>query len=84
MVTERLEVRLDSERRRMLEELAELEDTSISETVRSLIDRAYEERMLQRRLEAVRRIATANVGEALEPEELNRLLDEAHYPGDLC
>ena len=83
MVTERLEVRLDPEDRQKLEKLAEDEQRSLSETVRCLIDQAYEAYMLERRRAAVRRIASANVGEALEPEELNRLLDEAHSPGDL-
>ncbi len=83
MVTERLDVRLDSERRRKLEELAEREQASVSETVRNLIDRAYEDQLRERRQAAVRRIASAEVGEALEPDELNRLLNEAHSAGDL-
>jgi hypothetical protein len=83
MVAERLEVRLDQERKRKLEELAQEEEASVSETVRKLIDRAHEDYMRERRLAAARRIANANVGEALEPEDLNRLLNEAHSPGDL-
>jgi hypothetical protein len=84
MVAERLEVRLDQERRRKLKELAEDEEATVSETIRMLIDRAHEDYMLERRLAAVQRIANANAGEALEPEELNRLLNEAHSPGNLC
>jgi hypothetical protein len=83
MVTERLQVRLDPEDRLKLEKLAEQEQISVSETVRKLIDRAYEDYMRERRLAAVRRIATANVEDVPEPEELNRQLDEAHSPGDL-
>ena len=83
MVTERLEVRLDPEDRRKLEKLAEDEQRSLSETVRCLIDQAYQAYMLERRRAAVRRIATANVEFTPDPEELNRQLNEAHSPGDL-
>jgi predicted transcriptional regulator len=84
MVTERLEVRLDPADRRKLAKLAEEERRTLSDTIRCLIDQAYEAYMLERRREAARRIAEAYVGEAMEPEELNRLMDEAHSPGDLC
>jgi predicted transcriptional regulator len=83
MVGERLEVRLDKELRRQLEELAGQDQTSFSETVRHLIAKAYEERLRERRIAAARRLSKLQVGEALEPEELCRLLDEAHSSGDL-
>lgn len=83
MVTERLDVRLDPERRRKLEELAEHKQVSVSDTVRELIDKAYEDRSIERRLQAVERIANANVEDVPEPEVLSRQLDETYSAGDL-
>ena len=83
MTTERLEIRLDSERRRKLEELAEMEDESISETVRLLIDRMYETARRERRIQAVARLAALEVEDVPEPEELSRQLSETYSAGDL-
>jgi Arc/MetJ-type ribon-helix-helix transcriptional regulator len=84
MVTERLEVRLDREHRAKLERLAEKRQASVSEVVRSLIDRFYEEDVLrEQRIRAARQLGEMKVGEPLEPEELSKLLNEAHSPGDL-
>lgn len=82
MTTERLEVRLDSERRRKLEELAEMEDESISETVRLLIDRMYETARRERRRQAAARLAALEVEAVPEPEELSRQLNETYSAGD--
>ena len=83
MVTERLDVRLDPERRRKLEKLAEQEKSSVSNTVRKLIDQAYESQMLEYRRTLVKRIANARVEDVPDPDELSRQLNEAHSPGDL-
>ena len=42
-ITNRLDVRLDTEHRRRLEELAKRRGEAISEVVRGLIDAAYED-----------------------------------------
>jgi len=83
-MTSRLEVRLDEVRRRKLEELAHERDASITRVVQELIDRAYEEDVIRkRRKDAAERLAGLEVGKPMSPDELSRLLDEAHRPGDL-
>ncbi len=81
MVSERLEVRLDPERRRKLAELAEQKHAPISDLVRAMIDEAYEEALVGRRLEAVRRISQLGIEDVPEVEELNRQLEGAHDAG---
>ena len=49
-MTDRLEIRLDAERRRKFEELAQSRQTSISDLVRALLDREYEEWLRGERL----------------------------------
>ena len=83
MTADRLEVRLDSERRRKLEELAEMEDESISQTVRLLIDHVYEEKRRERRIRAAERLAALEVEELPDPEELSRQLNETYSAGNL-
>ena len=78
MTTERLEVRLDSELKRKLDQIAEIREESISDVVRELIARAYEDAMLERRLLAVQRIAEANVEEMPDPEELARQMNNRY------
>ena len=79
----RLDVRLDDERRRRLEELAEDRSAPISEVVRRLIDDAYEEIMRERRMEAVERLAALEVEDTPDPDTLSRELEAAHEPGGL-
>jgi len=81
MTTERLEVRIDSELRRKLDELAKAEGSPVSVLVREMIETAYEEALLTRRLEAVRRIAESELEDVPDMETLRRQLDEAHDPG---
>ncbi|HEU0074148.1 MAG TPA: hypothetical protein VFS30_09060 [Dehalococcoidia bacterium] len=83
MVTERLDVRLDPERRRKLEELAEHRQASVSDTVRELIDQAYEDEAREHRLKLVREIAGLNIEDVPDPEELSRQLAQTHDLGDL-
>jgi hypothetical protein len=83
MTTERLEVRLDADRRRKLEELAEMEDESISETVRLLIDRTYDATKRERRMRAAARLVALEVEDVPDPEELSRQLNETYSAGDL-
>jgi Arc/MetJ-type ribon-helix-helix transcriptional regulator len=83
MITERLEVRLDSERRQKLAELVERERASISEVIRRLIDQAYEDSLRERRLELVREIAALEIEDVPDPDELSRQLDRTYDIRDL-
>ena len=75
----RLEVRLDDERRRRLDEIVEERGLAISEVVRGLIDDAYETVMRERRRKAVRRLV--ELEDPPDPAQLSRELEAAHEPG---
>jgi hypothetical protein len=75
-------MRLEAEERAKLEEMAE-DRASLSDTVRRLIDDAYEVLMRARRNEAAERLINANVGDPPELDELKRLINEAASPGNL-
>jgi hypothetical protein len=83
MVTERLDVRLDQERRRKLRELAAEQGAPVSEMVRRLIDRAYEETLVTRRTRAARELGRLEIEEVPNPETLRRQLEAAHESGGL-
>ena len=82
-MTNRLNVRLDVEHRRRLEELAQEKGAAISDVVRSLIDGAYEDILRSRRKAAVERLIGLNVEEPPDPDTLSRELEAAHEPGGL-
>ncbi len=79
----RLDVRLDVEHRRRLEELAQESDEAISDVVRRLIDGAYEDIQRTRREAAVEQLIALNVEVPPDPETLSRELEAAHEPGGL-
>ncbi len=79
----RVDVRLDVEHRRRLEELAQEKGAAISDVVRSLIDGAYEEILRTRRKEAIERLIGLNVEDPPDPDALSRELEAAHEPGGL-
>ena len=79
----RLDVRLDAERRRRLEELVAERGMPISEVVRRLIDDAYEDVMRRRRMEAVERMVNLNVEHLPDAATLSRELEKAHEPGGI-
>ena len=79
----RLDVRLDTERRRRLEELAAAKAKPISEMVRGLIDDAYEDVLRQRRRQAVERLIRLEVEDPPDAATLSRELEAAHEPGGL-
>jgi hypothetical protein len=83
MAVERLDVRLDLERRRKLRELAAEHRIPVSETVRRLIDRAYEESLGVRRKRAARELAGLQIEDVPDPETVNRQLEAAHEPSGL-
>ena len=82
-MTNRLDVRLDSEHRRRLEQLAQERGVAISEVVRGLIDGAYEDVLRARRKQAVERLIGLNVEDSPDPDTLSRELEAAHEPGGL-
>ena len=79
----RLDVRLDAERRRRLDEIVEESGTPISEVVRRLIDDAYERVALERRKGAVARLISLEVEDPPDADALCRELEAAHEPGGL-
>ena len=79
----RLDVRLDAEQRRRLEELVAERVEPISEVVRCLIDDAYEGIMRERRRAAVARLAELAVEDPPDAATLSRELEAAHEPGGL-
>ena len=82
-MAKRLDVRLDVEHRRRLEELAGESGVPISEVVRSLIDCAYEDIVRARRKQAIERLIGMNVEDPPDPDTLSRKLEVAHEPGGL-
>ena len=82
-MTNRLDVRLDAEQRRRLEEIAQEKELPISEVVRRLIDAAYEDILRTRRKQAVERLIGLNVEAPPDPDTLSRELEVAHEPGGL-
>ena len=79
----RLDVRLNAEQRRRLEELAEEQGAPISDVVRHLIDEAYEGVMRERRKRAVERLMRLAVEDPPDADALSRELEAAHEPGGL-
>ena len=82
-MTNRLDVRLDTEYLQRLEELARENGVPISEVVRRLIDGAYEDLLRARRKQAVGKLTGLNLEEPPSPETLARELEAAHKPGGL-
>ena len=83
MATERLHVRLDQERRRKLRELAAAQGTAVSEMVRRLIDRAYEDTLAALRKRAAQEIGRLQIEDVPDPPALHRQLEGAHEPGSI-
>jgi len=84
MRTERVEVRLDPQTRGKLEEVAAARGSSVSELVRSLIERSHEEEVAgAARLAAAERIGRMEVEDVPEPAEIKRQLSET-YGQDLA
>ncbi len=79
----RLDVRLDAERRRRLEEIVEESGAPISEVMRRLIDDAYERVAVERRRKAVERLIRLEVEDPPDADALSRELEAAHEPGGL-
>lgn len=76
----RLDVRLDEEHRRRLDELVAERGEPISRVVRSLIDAAYEDAVRERRERALARLRQLEVEDPPDPATLSRQLEAAHDP----
>lgn len=83
MTTERLDIRLDHERRQKLQEVAAEQGFPVSETVRLLIDRAYEDVLRVRRKRAAEALGQMEIEDVPGPTTLSRQLEDAHEPGGL-
>lgn len=83
MTTERLDVRLDKERHRKLRELALAQGTHVSELIRRLIDKAYEDTLQVRRRQAAMELGQMEVEDVPDPTTLNQQLESAYEPGGL-
>ena len=83
MITRRLDVRLDQERRGKLRELAAELGSPVSETVRRLIDTAYEDSLGARRKRAALELGRLEIEDVPDPATLKRQLEAAHEPGGL-
>ena len=80
----RFEVRLDTNCRRRLNELAEGRGITAGEVVRQLIDQAYEEVLREMRLEAAERLIAMNLEVPDDPDELSQQLETAHDVCGIC
>jgi hypothetical protein len=83
MASERYEIRLDSEHRRKLKELAAVRDSPAAEVVREMIDEAYDEILVERRMALVRKISQLEVEEVPDPETLSRQLASTYDIPDI-
>lgn len=81
--TERLDVRLDREHRRKLEEAARSRGLTVSEMVRRMIEQAYEQELRTERRRAAEELSGLEVEEVPDPETLSRQLEGAHEPPGL-
>jgi len=83
MINERLDIRLDSERRRRLAVIAASQDVSVSQAVRLMIDCAYEQSSQADRLRAAQELAQFEIDDVPDPAALGLLLDETYAASPL-
>ncbi len=81
MTTQRLEVRLDPEHQRRLRDLAALRNIPVSETVRRLIDEAYDAGLNARRLQAALALGQMEIEDVPDPATLSKQLEQTYDPG---
>ena len=79
----RLDVRLDTERRKRLEEMARDLGIPISDVIRSLIDDAYAGILRERRRKAVDHLVSLGVETPPDPRTLCQELEATYEPGGL-
>lgn len=78
MRTQRIEVRLEPETREKLEEVAAARGATVSELVRSLIERSYEEEVSGKRSAAAGRLGAMEVEDVPDTDVLKRQFGDAH------
>ena len=83
MALERLDVRLDHDRRRKLQEMAAEHNASVSEMVRRLIDNAYDDALRGRRILAAQELGRMAIEDVPGPAILGHQLESAHEPGGI-
>lgn len=76
MTSERVEIRLDGERKRRLNAIARQRGLPVAAVVRDMIDVLYEDARRDERFAAARRIIASAIEHVPEPAELSRELDE--------
>lgn len=76
--TERVQFRLDGERRAKLDRLVELRGISLSEWLRREIDRSYEEELSEERKRAAREIGELELEDMPDVEALKRQIEGAY------
>lgn len=84
MTTERLAVRIESQQKKKLAEMAEREGRSVSDVVRRLIDEALESDRREYLLGLIDEMGKLNIEDVPEPEELSRQLAEKYDFERLC
>lgn len=78
MYSERLQILISKEQRRRLETEARRRNASVASVIRDAVDAELGEVERGQRLQAVSAIAAMKTGPYLEPDEMRRLIDEAH------
>lgn len=78
MFSERLQILISKEQRRRLEAEAQRRQASVASVIRDAVDAELGEVERGQRLQAVHAIAAMKGVPSLEPDELRRLIDEAH------
>jgi antitoxin component of RelBE/YafQ-DinJ toxin-antitoxin module len=74
----RLEVRLDRDHRLKLEEIARSHGLTVSEMVRQMIERAYEQELRTKRIKAAEELSELEVEEVPDPAILTGQLEGTH------
>jgi hypothetical protein len=78
MTTQRIDIRLDSARKRKLKDMAERRGASVSEVLREAIDRLYEGEVQDARRRAAQAIIAMQIEDLPDPAELKRQMNEAY------
>jgi uncharacterized protein (DUF1778 family) len=84
MTSERLAVRIDAEQKKKLVEMAEREGGSISDVVRRLIDHAYDADRRAYLMRLIDEMASLNIEDVPDPDELSRQLAAKYDIEQLC
>lgn len=78
MYSERLQILISKEQRLRLEAEAQRRQASVASVIRDAVDAELGAVGREQRLEALDAIARMKAGPAMEPDELRRLIDDAH------